>query len=55
MSDPRRKGGRGGGTVLLGEIGDLEGPGRPGEMRDTHSIKWPHVGFGPPLFNAITL
>ena len=35
----------------FGEIGELEGYGRPGDMRDTHSLKWPHDGFGPPLFN----
>ena len=27
------------GLVLFGEIGDLEGSGRPGNMRDTHSLK----------------
>ena len=37
--------------ILFSEIGDLDGSGLPGNMIHTHSIKWPHTGFGP-AFNA---
>ena len=35
------------------EIGDAPGSGRPGDIRDKQSIRCPHAGFGPPLFNDI--
>ena len=35
------------------EIGDSEGSGRPGNMADTHSLKWHRSGFGTAAFNAI--
>ena len=50
-SKPTKKG-DGCPCAVLCKIGDLGGSGRHGNMRDTHSIKWPHARFGPPLFNA---
>ena len=46
-------GGRGARVIPFFEIGDLEGPGRPGNMIDTHSLNWPRAGFGP-AFRAIS-
>ena len=47
--------GRGvGALVLLCEIGDPDGRGPPENMDDTHPVKWPHAGFGPNTFNAVS-
>ena len=40
-------------AVFFCEIGDAPGSGRPGDIRDKQSIRCPHAGFGPPLFNDI--
>ena len=40
--------------LMVCEIGDAEGSGRPGNMNDTHSLKWHRAGFGPAAFNAIS-
>ena len=47
--NPPKKGGGCGGIVLFCEIGDLEPPGRPIDMNDTHSLQWHMRGSAPPL------
>ena len=33
--------------IAFSEIGDSDGPGHPGDLAHTHSLKWPHTGKGP--------
>ena len=41
-------------VLFFCEIGDSSGSGRPSDIRDTHSVRCPHAGFGQPLFNDIS-
>ena len=51
-TDQKRR--RGGGPcAVFCEIGNSSGSCRPGDIRDTHSVRCPHAGFGRPLFNDI--
>ena len=52
-SQPAKKKWRGA-PCSVGEIGDLDGSGRPKNRNDTHSLKWYRAGFGPSAFNAIS-